>query len=224
MLANENDNWPTMVLILTAILVKSFNESQRVDEMMPTYHRLTRRTFLFRSTFFWSAIALGPVACTQRSSCSTFEIDANIPGRLLFPADAKTTSAARLSDLTCVDELSDVLLRFSDGRTLRWDKGLSFSSRIAQRGGMADRAAVAPKVVAAYTLERLGQILRQSRADFAALTSLRRDFDGFQAQAVLDTVTIGAVYDLALALDAAMHDVTHIIWNAENRRFDLFSG
>lgn len=219
--------------------------------MMPTHKMLTRRTFLYRSSLCWSAIALGPLACAQRSSCSTFEIGANMPARLLFPADAKATGAARLNYLTCVDEASDVLLRFSDGRTLRSDKGLSFSSRIAQRGGMADRAAVAMKVVAAYALEKLGQILqhawnneilrlastgrpmlvpadaplREQRLDdeyrplFAARASLRDDFDVFQEQAVLDTVTMGAVYDLALALDGDMHNVSHITWNTEDRQF-----
>ena len=151
--------------------------------MMPTHNRLARRAFLCRSAFCWSVIALGPLACAQRSSCSTFEIGANIPARLLFPADAKVTPSARLAHLTCVDEVSDVLLRFSDGRTLRWDKGLSFSSRIAQRGGMADRAAVAPKVVAAYALERLGQILRHALTDetFRLNSEYNADDDEYRA-------------------------------------------
>ena len=220
---------------LLLYLDKIFNGSGRVDAMMPTQNRLTRRTFLHRSALWGLAVALGPLACVQRSSCSTFDIGADIPARLLFPADAKITSAARLTHLTCVDEVSDVLLQFSGGRTLRWNKGLSFSSRIAQRGGMADRAAVAPKVVAAYALERIGQILRHARTDkirrqddeyrenISALSSLRRDFDTFQEQVVLDTVTIGAVYDLALALGDAMHSVSHIVWNAEIRQFVLDS-
>lgn len=208
--------------------------------MKSTHYRHTRRTFLCRSTLYWSVIVLGPLGCAARSSCPAFEIDAKVPARLLFPADAKNTSAARLDSLTCVDEV--VLLSFSDGRTLRWDKGLSFDSRSALQGGMADRAAVAPKVVAAYALERLGQILRHARtgkilrlhsevgiddeeyrAELTALVSLQHDFDVFQEQPVLDAVSIGAVYDFALALRGVMDRVSHVVWNAENRQFDLDS-
>lgn len=206
--------------------------------MMSTQHRLSRRAFLYRSTLCWSSIALGPLACGQRDSCSTFEIDAKVPMRLLFPSRTTSVEPMRLTHLTCVGVISDVLLRFSDGRKLGWDKGLSFRKRVAQRGGTADRAAVAVKVTAAYTLERLAQILRRARtgdiisrrsegkidddeyrAEIAALLRLEHDFEVFQEQRVLDVVTIGAVYDFARALDGSMHRLALIVWSEEDRQF-----
>lgn len=76
-------------------------------------------------------------------------------------------------------------------------------------------------LVPAGVPEREKRLDDEYRAHFAARASLRHDFDVFQEQAVLDTVTIGAVYDLALALDGDMHNLSHITWNAEDRQFVL---
>ncbi|MFK8031688.1 MAG: hypothetical protein AB8G18_15735 [Gammaproteobacteria bacterium] len=193
-----------------------------VDQLTSSSSGLTRRTFLSRSALCISAVVLGSSACTESSYCSAFKIDATMPGRLLFPTRAKKISEARLSDFACVVDINEVLLQFSNGQTLRWDRERSFASQVSQRGKV-DLAAVAPKVVAAYALERLGQILRNSRSDIDVLISLKRDFDGFQRQSVLDAVTIGAVYDLAVALGADMQRVSRVTWNAEHLRFDLTS-
>lgn len=207
---------------------------------MPGPDQLTRRAFLQSAALAWPAIALLPAACTQSSSCEFVAVDTRVPTRLLFPGAADATAATRLLDLGCADEAGDIVLRFSDGRTLHWDRERSFESQVARPGGKVGVDAVATKVIAAYTLERLGQMLRRARAAdvlrsrsesglnddaLRALVetsdALRRDFEEFQRQAVLDAVTVGAIHDLARAVDETDNNAHRVSWDAANRRFVL---
>ncbi|UCF90553.1 MAG: hypothetical protein JSW39_19975, partial [Desulfobacterales bacterium] len=218
---------------------------------LDTRFTITRRTFLYQAALGLSGIAVFSNGCERRESdfalhadvarcrlfCA-FEVNADVPTRMLFPARTKIAKPTQLTSIKCVHNASKILLRFTGDRKIIWDKALSYENSVQQRGGRANREAVAPKLIAAYALHEIAQILRVSRArdivgrraearsddpgyvaEIDSISQLKRDFEVFQERRVLDAVSVGALYELLCALDIYANSVARVLWDKDNKKF-----
>jgi hypothetical protein len=229
-------------------------EKSTMDELDIRY-TISRRTFLYRAASGLSGVALFlfgygrqesdsamPVAGDPCGFLSVFEVKADVPARMLFPSHKRVVEPVQLTAIKCVRNSSKVLLRFTGGREIIWDKDVSFHNSVQARGGTVNREAVAPKVVVAYALHEIAQILRSLRArdlvrkkaegtiddteyalEIDSVLQLKRDFEDFQEQKVLDAVTIGAIYELVRTLDVCANSVIRVLWDAKNTKFSVSS-
>jgi hypothetical protein len=130
---------------------------------------------------------------------------------------------------------SRIRFRFSNNYEIVWDRTVSFLTESRKIYGRVTRSAVAPKVVAAYTLDEVARQLKRIISGRAADAlqrnpeheSIRKLLDiglqlvTFQEQDVMDVVSMGALYDLVAAVDSLSGPLTHVSWDKAKQSFSV---
>ena len=134
--------------------------------------------------------------------------------RLERPAYCKSrpirrTTVSIPSELESSGETPKVVVSFSNGTSLAFRSSDSFASLRALSNGRVRRDAVMVKSLIAYDLDGIRDVTVSSKT--------QADFLRLQEQDVLESVTMGAFYQLVFA-PALRKKVRRVIWNnAESR-------
>jgi hypothetical protein len=175
-----------------------------------------------------SSTAVGP--------SNSIDVDVRLPGALVFPRRLPTPGLVQITAVRKDAEHATVTVLDSDGRAVTFDASASFAGGI-QRQTKARREHIAPKVLAAYTLDTTWQKLRRERLtrasaawgtalgdpadllrELEALSRLRRDFARLQEQAVVDNVSTGALVVFLESIAQRRAALSQVVWDPLEKR------
>jgi hypothetical protein len=137
-------------------------------------------------------------------------INADVPGSLVFPASERA-GLVRLTTGQSNPSQATITFQDSRGRTVTLDSSASFAEEIRRRG-KAGRESVVPKVLAAYILDATWQRMRREGGE------LQRDFARLQEQAVLDTISVGALVAFLESIAQRGAMISHVTWDDRDKR------
>jgi hypothetical protein len=185
----------------------------------------TRRTFLMAGMVGVGSWVLGYAAGAGRAPGKPVPLMVEVPALIFFPAcrpDAlerprycesrpiRLTTMSAPSDLRSPREASNVVVSFSHGKSLTFRSSDSFASLRKLHHGQVRRDAVMVKSIISYSLDNVRDVTGSSKT--------RPDFLRLQEQDVLESVTMGALYQLVTTV-TRRKKVQRVIWNNAESRF-----
>ncbi len=185
----------------------------------------TRRAFLLAGMIGVGSFVLGCPARSERAGLRPVNLTVEVPQLILFPEcrpDAlerpaycksrpiRLTTVSIPSELESSGETPKVVVSFSNGKSLAFHSSDSFASLRALSNGRVQRNAVMVKSIIAYSLDGIRDVTVSSKT--------QADFLRLQEQDVLESVTMGALYQLVSA-PALRKKVRRVIWNDAESRF-----
>jgi hypothetical protein len=166
---------------------------------------IDRRVFVLRTGSAVLLLELPTAACGQgtRANVGTY-----IPGRIFFATKSLRTPVS-LAALELTEPGNAVLGVFSNGKTIRFD---SKSPRVL-------RHSIVHKSLAGWVIDAVWQSLRNKR-DQTTATQLRRSFEQFQRQSVLQAVTPVSLYNLVRD-SLGRERIKAVRWSRAALRFEV---
>jgi hypothetical protein len=190
---------------------------------------ITRRTFLFGGVVGTGAVL---VSATRPSTGyrETVSLNAEVPHLIFFPEcrpdslERPGYCESRPVQITTIGLQTkripsstepQVIVSFSNGKSLAFRRSDSFDSLRNTNNGRIRRDAVMLKSIVSFSLDRVAT--RYSRAR-GSCQRMRADFLRLQEQDVLESVTIGALYQLVSGI-VLRKNVCNVVWNNVESRF-----
>lgn len=140
--------------------------------------------------------------------------------RHIFLSTRSSGDTVLLTALKLTDDNKTALGSFSNGQTIQFDSNSS-SLAIVQKSKdrRVDRQSVLLKSLAAWVIDAVWQSVHNKR-NHATITQLRSNFEGFQRQFVLETITPLSLYNLVRDT-VLLNQITSVVWNKEALRFEV---
>ena len=180
---------------------------------------IDRRTFIVRTGLAALLLELPTAACGQDRHARGAKLATYIPRRIFFPTRSSGAPVS-LTALELTDQGNIVLGLFSNGQTIRFGSRSS-SLTVVQPASSRHvaRQSIVHKSLAAWVIDAVWQSLR-NRRNRMTYAQLRRNFEEFQRQSVLEAVTPISLYNLVR--DSLLRDqIRSVIWSRDALRFEV---
>jgi len=180
---------------------------------------IDRRSFIILTGAAALLVKLPNASFAADPQAGVARIATYVPRRIFFPTRSSGAPVS-LTALELTDQDNNVLGSFSNGQTIRFEsKSASLNIVQTAKARRVTRQSILPKSLAAWVIDAVWQSLR-NRRNRTTYPQLRRNFEGFQRQSVLETVTPISLYNLIR--DSLLRDqIKSVRWNRDTLRFEI---
>lgn len=180
---------------------------------------ISRRKFIIFTGTAALLLKLPNFAFSAERQARLVRIVTYIPRHIFF-STRSSGDTVLLTALKLTDDNKTVSGPFSNGQTIQFDSNSSSLTTVQKSiDHRVGRQSVLLKSLAVWVIDAVWQSIHNKRNP-TTIAQLRGNFEGFQRQFVLETITPVSLYTLVRDT-VLLNQITSVVWNKEALRFEV---